>query len=78
MAKAGEFIYIYGMNFESIQKIIFPGDVEATDFETVDNKNIKVVVPTGGDQTPGYITVVSASGEGYSYKDIKFVRDVYS
>ena len=70
MAKAGEFIYIYGMNFESIQKIIFPGDVEATDFETVDNKNIKVVVPTGGDQTPGYITVVSASGEGYSYKDI--------
>lgn len=70
MAKAGEFIYIYGMNFESIREIVFPGGVEATNFEAIDDKHIKVVVPPGGDQTPGYITVVSASGEGYSYQDI--------
>lgn len=70
MAKAGEFIYIYGMNFESIRKILFPGGVEATNFETIDDKHIKAVVPNGGDQTAGYITVVSASGEGYSYQDI--------
>lgn len=70
MARAGEFIYIYGLNFESIQKVIFPGNVEAINFEVSDDKNIKVVVPFGGDQTPGYITVISASGEGYSYNDI--------
>lgn len=70
MAGAGEFIYIYGMNFEDIQKVVFPGEVETTDFEVIDSENIKVVVPSGGDQAPGYITVVSAAGEGYSYQDI--------
>lgn len=72
MAKAGEFIYIYGQNFEDIQHIIFPGDIEAKSFDIVDSKNIKVLVPSAGDVQSGYITVETAGGKAYSYNDINF------
>jgi hypothetical protein len=70
LATAGHYIYIWGRNFEDISAIIFPGDVSATDFTVIDVNTIKVKVPEGGDKTAGYITVVGAGVEGYSYNDI--------
>ena len=71
MAKAGEYIYIWGENFNDVSSVIFPGSVSATDFDKVDNKTIKVKVPKGGDVTPGYITLETTTGkQGYSYNDI--------
>ncbi|WP_300724633.1 glycan-binding surface protein [uncultured Bacteroides sp.] len=71
MARAGEFIYIWGENLDEVKEVIFPGNVEAVGFEIVDSKTIKVTVPEGGDMTPGCITLVNAGGkEGYSYNDI--------
>ena len=70
LATAGHYIYIWGRNFEDISAVIFPGNVYATDFTVIDVNTIKVMVPENGDKTPGYITVVGAGVEGYSYNDI--------
>ena len=71
MARAGEFIYIWGENFEEGIEVLFPGNVEATQVEYISATEIKVTIPEDGDDTPGYITVVNPSGKkGYSYQDI--------
>ncbi|WP_288359612.1 glycan-binding surface protein [uncultured Bacteroides sp.] len=76
LAKAGERIELLGANFIDIEKIVFPGEVEA-DLETMtvssDNKALSVLVPEGGDQTAGAIRVegivegINGMGHSYSY-----------
>jgi hypothetical protein len=58
-APHGEDIYILGSNFYLIEKIVFPGDLEATDFTV--NKSasiIELTVPEGLSDT-GRITIVT-------------------
>lgn len=70
LPEAGDVIEIYGTNLRGIDKIIFPGGVvvEPGGFiESTDYKTVRVTVPEGGDQEPGYLTIEGVSGGVYSY-----------
>lgn len=70
LAKAGERIELLGGHFIDIEKVVFPGDVEA-DLQTMtvsdDYTVLSVLVPEGGDQSVGAIRVEGINGVGYSY-----------
>lgn len=70
LAKAGEAIILTGENFVHIEKILFPGNVEAATYEVKDMNTIEVVVPENGDQILGAITVIGLNGGAYSMKNI--------
>ncbi len=72
MAKAGERIYIFGVNFEDVQSVTFPGNIEASEYTVIDSKTIQCTVPADGDSTPGCIRIITASGTAHSYNDINF------
>src|SRR5690606_33310107 len=64
--KVGETIVIYGVDFEDIVRIVFPGDVEQTEFTVNEAKTaITCVVPAG--VTKGAILVEGSAGAAYSY-----------
>ena len=67
LARAGEKIRLLGSNLNGTTKVTFPGGVEATAFTVESATSLTVVVPTGGDQTAGAISVTNAAGTGYSY-----------
>ena len=65
MALPGDQFTIYGSNFYIIDKVVFPGDVEVTNFSVNDDATaITLTVPTG--VTSGPIQVVNKFGTGTS------------
>lgn len=80
LAKAGERIELLGENFIDIEKVVFPGEVEA-DLQTMtvgsDYKTLSVLIPAGGDQTAGAIRVEGINGIGYSYGYVNCRSNVF-
>lgn len=66
LPKAGETIVIYGVDFLDVIRIVFPGDVESTDFSVNEaGTEITCVVPSGVGK--GAILVEGSAGSAYSY-----------
>ena len=67
MAQAGDEIIISGKGMQEITQILFPGDIEATEFSSDDEEGtwVKVTVPAGI-STSGAITIIGANGGVYS------------
>lgn len=80
LAKAGERIELLGGNFIDIEKVIFPGGVEA-DLQTMtisdDRATLSVLVPERGDQTPGAIRVEGINGAGSSYAYLNCRNNIF-
>lgn len=56
---AGSEMVITGTNLNQITALLFPGDIEVTDFEIVTSNQIKVTVPTGIAEEGGTLKLVS-------------------
>lgn len=53
-------IVITGTNLERVTSLLFPGDVEVTDFEVVTSNQIKALVPAGIAEEGGTLKIVSS------------------
>ena len=60
---AGQPMTINGSGFADATKVVFPGDVEVTDFEIVSNDMIRVTAPAGIDAEGGKIRVCTEAEE---------------
>ncbi len=78
MARAGEVIEIYGTDLKDIEKVVFPGGIETTDFtETADRTTLRVAVPEGIGSNSGAITVLGANGGAYTYNNFNFISGLF-
>ena len=56
----GSEMVITGTNLDQVTALIFPGDIEVTDFEVVTSNQIKITVPTGIAEEGGTLKLISA------------------
>ena len=56
---AGGEMVITGSGLNQVNSILFPGNIEVTDFEVVTSNQIKLIIPSGIDEEGGFLKIAS-------------------
>lgn len=71
---AGAEMLITGNNLDEVVSVVFPDNVEVTDFELITNEQIRLVIPSGIAQEGGKLTLVSADRKVESKVAMRLAR----